>query len=129
MEGICPFCQGDFKDDDIKHVSKCNHTFHQKCIDEYKSQHVGLKCPLCREDWSPSPPPPAPWPLWTLHNRPYRPVFQTDLNGEFDIGRVFGFGLEELQRTTVYVVPNGFLPQSRERRELTRYNVMNYRWI
>lgn len=62
----CVICLEEFRDgDECKVRSKCNHIFHQTCIDDWLDDHS--TCPLCRgrvrriawpsvttaDDWSP----------------------------------------------------------------------------
>ena len=44
----CSVCFDTFKDEDICRELKCNHIFHQKCIDPWLSEHTS--CPVCREE-------------------------------------------------------------------------------
>lgn len=44
----CSICFDKFLDEDICRELKCNHIFHQKCIDPWLSEHTS--CPVCREE-------------------------------------------------------------------------------
>ena len=45
-EHECAICMLPLSDD--KHITKCNHTFHQKCIQEWYKRSFKLTCPMCR---------------------------------------------------------------------------------
>lgn len=47
----CAICLNEFEDDDtIRLLPKCDHVFHQECIDAWLSNHV--TCPVCRTNYS-----------------------------------------------------------------------------
>jgi len=48
----CPICFDDFKEDNIIRQIKCNHIFHQSCIDPWLLNE-SYKCPVCRESTIP----------------------------------------------------------------------------
>jgi hypothetical protein len=48
----CPICFDDFKEDNIIRQIKCNHIFHQSCIDPWLLNE-SYKCPVCRESTLP----------------------------------------------------------------------------
>ncbi len=43
--GDCPICLESLKDEDV-YISKCNHVFHNKCIDQWFNKDN--RCPICR---------------------------------------------------------------------------------
>ena len=45
-QNICYVCKNDLSSPDIRTVSCCNCTFHQKCITSWK------RCPYCTESWT-----------------------------------------------------------------------------
>ena len=45
--GICTICQDNLEDgEQLRAISKCQHSFHIKCIDKWLSKRA--ECPLCR---------------------------------------------------------------------------------
>ncbi|KAK8952128.1 E3 ubiquitin-protein ligase ATL6 [Platanthera zijinensis] len=47
----CAICLNEFEDDDtIRLLPKCDHVFHQDCIDAWLSTHV--TCPVCRTNYA-----------------------------------------------------------------------------
>lgn len=52
----CGICLEEVSETDSKHVSICNHTFHEKCINKFTEQcshrYKNLKCPMCRKEWN-----------------------------------------------------------------------------
>ncbi|KAK8966467.1 E3 ubiquitin-protein ligase ATL31 [Platanthera guangdongensis] len=47
----CAICLNEFEDDDtIRLLPKCDHVFHQDCIDAWLSKHV--TCPVCRTNYA-----------------------------------------------------------------------------
>ena len=45
-EPECAICMLPISDD--KHNTKCNHTFHTKCIEEWYKRSTKQTCPMCR---------------------------------------------------------------------------------
>jgi hypothetical protein len=45
---MCSICFEQFNDDEECRELKCNHMFHQKCVDTWLAEHV--TCPVCREE-------------------------------------------------------------------------------
>ena len=45
---MCSICFEQFNDDEECRELKCNHMFHQKCVDIWLAEHV--TCPVCREE-------------------------------------------------------------------------------
>ncbi|KAG0471617.1 hypothetical protein HPP92_016163 [Vanilla planifolia] len=46
----CAICLNEFEDDDtIRLLTKCDHVFHQECIDAWLTNHV--TCPVCRTNY------------------------------------------------------------------------------
>ena len=45
---MCSICFEQFNDDEECRELKCNHMFHQKCVDTWLEEHV--TCPVCREE-------------------------------------------------------------------------------
>lgn len=43
VEKTCPICLEDYSMDDKVAITKCNHSFHEHCIEKQ------VKCPLCRD--------------------------------------------------------------------------------
>jgi hypothetical protein len=48
----CPICFDDFKSENVVRKIKCNHIFHQSCIDPWLLNE-SYKCPVCRESTLP----------------------------------------------------------------------------
>ncbi|PKU70453.1 E3 ubiquitin-protein ligase ATL31-like [Dendrobium catenatum] len=47
----CAICLNEFEDEDtIRLLPKCDHVFHQECIDAWLASHV--TCPVCRTDYT-----------------------------------------------------------------------------
>ncbi|KAL0917092.1 hypothetical protein M5K25_012137 [Dendrobium thyrsiflorum] len=47
----CAICLNEFEDEDtIRLLHKCDHVFHQECIDAWLASHV--TCPVCRTDYT-----------------------------------------------------------------------------
>lgn len=44
----CSICLIDFEKSDMVSITKCNHVFHNKCIEEWS--HYKHDCPVCRDD-------------------------------------------------------------------------------
>ena len=59
----CSICMEECTVIKEQHVTKCNHKFHTKCMNTWKSVHRKITCPLCRRDMR--PPLPPPWSFWT----------------------------------------------------------------
>lgn len=53
-QSMCCICLNDFKQSEKKHITKCNHKFHIKCIDPWITKCIDnystVTCPLCRQD-------------------------------------------------------------------------------
>lgn len=45
---MCSICFEQFNDDEECRELKCNHMFHQKCVDTWLTEHI--TCPVCREE-------------------------------------------------------------------------------
>lgn len=45
--GECSICLESFKEGDLVKVTRCNHSFHSKCIDPWLTNYSTL-CPVCR---------------------------------------------------------------------------------
>ena len=43
----CPICCQNIENKNIIHITKCNHTFHYKCIEKAIDKNI-LDCPICR---------------------------------------------------------------------------------
>jgi hypothetical protein len=48
----CSICLEEFKGGQYKReLEECKHIFHKKCVDKWLAEE-GMKCPLCRKDYS-----------------------------------------------------------------------------
>ena len=45
----CTICLCEFEENDNLRIIKCNHAFHQECIDKWLLEN-SYKCPICRKD-------------------------------------------------------------------------------
>ena len=45
---MCSICFEQFNDEEECRELKCNHMFHQKCVDTWLTEHI--TCPVCREE-------------------------------------------------------------------------------
>jgi hypothetical protein len=43
----CPICQEDITDGNVPVITKCNHVFHEVCLEEYVSGKGNRTCPIC----------------------------------------------------------------------------------
>lgn len=48
LEKECIICLDDIEDED--YITKCNHRFHKKCINEWISIYSNKECPICRKE-------------------------------------------------------------------------------
>ncbi len=49
----CCICLETYKTGEYKRIlPKCEHLFHKKCIDKWLRVGHGMKCPICRYDYS-----------------------------------------------------------------------------
>ena len=47
----CCICYIEYnKDDDIRRLLICDHTYHMKCINTWITEYDNLTCPLCRSN-------------------------------------------------------------------------------
>jgi len=48
---ICPICHDIYGTTQAIYKTKCNHTFHNNCLNEYCETYNGeVVCPVCRSD-------------------------------------------------------------------------------
>ena len=51
----CSICFDNYKSGEYKrHLHKCNHVFHKKCIDKWLKTTANMECPVCRTSYCPS---------------------------------------------------------------------------
>ncbi len=58
IEEKCPICFGDFDDQEITILGKCEHVYHKKCMDGWinkNKKETEYTCPLCRECYNKPP--------------------------------------------------------------------------
>jgi len=48
QDDICTICQDNIQSGDVRRITRCNHYFHQTCIDTWFQESV--YCPTCRHD-------------------------------------------------------------------------------
>lgn len=48
LETECTICMDDIKEDD--YITKCQHRFHKKCLNDWISIYSNIECPICRKN-------------------------------------------------------------------------------